>query len=167
MCRDLKSVLGFTLSTHGRIENQCGSYCIFDFSALKDTYTVFFASIKSCCDAVKNPTQPFGSFQVPNRVENLRVSVATENSLSLAWTKPSGKVDFYQVEVDGQKIRSTVEEAQVMALTPGRSYTVRVQSGVQDGKNLSAESTITAFTSGLTCRASHSAAAGSTFWIET
>lgn len=81
-------------------------------------------------------------------MENLHVSTVAENSLSLAWTKPSGKVDFYQVEVDGRRIKSLQEDVQVEGLTPGFSYIIRVQSGVQDGKNLSAESTITAFTSG-------------------
>lgn len=88
--------------------------------------------------------------KAPNKVENLKVSMVTENSLSLLWTKPSGKVDFYQLEVDGRRIKSLLEDVQVEDLTPGCSYTIRVQSGVQDGKNLSADSTITAFTSGLT-----------------
>lgn len=97
------------------------------------------------CDQELNPAEI--SFTItPNKVENLKVSMVTENSLSLVWTKPSGKVDFYQVEVDGRRIKSLLEDVQVEDLTPGCSYTIRVQSGVQDGKNLSADSTITAFT---------------------
>lgn len=88
--------------------------------------------------------------KVPEKVENLRVSTVTENSLSLAWTKPSGNVKFYQVEVNGRTDRSSVENFQVVGLTPGRSYNITVKSAVLDGKNLSAESTITHFTSELT-----------------
>lgn len=73
-----------------------------------------------------------------------------EYTLSLVWTKPSGNVDFYQVETDGRKIQSLLENVEIRDLTPGRSYTITVKSAVLDGKNLSAESTITTFTSGLT-----------------
>ncbi|XP_075906774.1 receptor-type tyrosine-protein phosphatase eta [Nelusetta ayraudi] len=97
------------------------------------------------CDQELNPAEISFSI-IPNKVENLDVSMVTENSLSLVWTKPSGKVDFYWVEVDGRRIKSLLEDVQVEGLTPGCSYTIRVQSGVQDAKNLSAESTITAFT---------------------
>lgn len=88
--------------------------------------------------------------KVPEKVENLRVSMVTENSLSLVWTKPSGNVDFYQVEVDSRGMRSDLENFQVGSLASGCSYTITVKSAVLDGKALSAESTITAFTSGLT-----------------
>lgn len=87
--------------------------------------------------------------KVPEKVENLRVSMVMENSLSLEWTKPSGNVDFYQVEVDGRRIQRLPEDVQVEGLSPGRSYTITVKSAVLDGKILSAESTITAFTSEL------------------
>lgn len=76
--------------------------------------------------------------------------MVTENSLSLAWTKPSGNVDFYQVEVDSRRLQRFPEDVQVGGLTPGRSYTIAVKSAVLDGKALSTESTIIAFTSGLT-----------------
>lgn len=85
---------------------------------------------------------------VPEKVENLNVSVVTENSLSVVWTKPSGNVEFYQVEVDGRTWKRFQEDFQVEGLTPGRSYTISVRSAVLDGK--SAESTITTFTSELT-----------------
>lgn len=88
--------------------------------------------------------------KVPEKVENLRVSMVTENSLSLMWAKPSGNVDFYQVEVDSRGMQRRMENVQVESLTSGRSYTITVKSAVLDGKALSAESTITAFTSGLT-----------------
>lgn len=87
-------------------------------------------------------------------MENLTVSAVTETFLSLVWDKPPGNVDFYLVEVDGRQNRSITEGAQFGDLTPGRSYTFRVLSGVQDEVTWSEESTITAFTSGLTSHTS-------------
>lgn len=87
-------------------------------------------------------------------MENLTVSTVTETFLSLVWDKPPGNVDFYLVEVDGREIRNKTEGAEFGDLTPGRSYTFRVRSGVKDEVTWSEESTITAFTSGLTSHTS-------------
>lgn len=107
----------------------------------------------------------FCSFQVPNKVENLTVSAVTETFLSLVWDKPPGNVDFYLVEVDGRQNRSISEGAQFGDLTPGHSYTFRVLSGVQDEVTWSEESTITAFTSGLTSHTSKRSTGVPDFYI--
>lgn len=86
-------------------------------------------------------------FSAPNKVQNLRVTLVNEDSITLSWNRPAGNVDFYLIQVGGQQNRSSTEGILVGDLTPGMAYTFTVLSGVQNGSTRSDESSITQYTS--------------------
>ena len=89
------------------------------------------------------------SFAEPNKVTNLNVTKVTDTSVSLSWNKPSGHVDFYQVEVHGVTSLNTTEGSEVGGLTPGISHMFTVRSGLWNDSAWSEASHITAYTSGF------------------
>ncbi|XP_034425247.1 receptor-type tyrosine-protein phosphatase H-like [Hippoglossus hippoglossus] len=97
------------------------------------------------CERTLNP-QVVTFYTKPNKVPNLNVTMVTETSVSLSWNKPSGHVDFYQVEVHGVKRSETTEGSEVDGLTPGISHTFTVLSGLLNDPAWSEASHITTAT---------------------
>ncbi|XP_034532726.1 fibronectin [Notolabrus celidotus] len=82
-------------------------------------YSVQVFAVK--CQRDLHP-QEVDFYTTPNKVENLIASNVTETSISLSWNKPAGGVDFYLIEQQGVKDRSTwSEEASINQHTkPGK-----------------------------------------------
>nr|XP_046235969.1 fibronectin [Scatophagus argus] len=93
------------------------------------------------CERDLNP-QEVAFYTIPNKVENLTVTECTDVSISLAWNRSAGNVDFYLIKVQGEeKIRNT-EDIKVGNLTSGSRYKFTVLSGVGNNSIYSEESSI-------------------------
>uniref|UniRef100_UPI003AB06F30 uncharacterized protein n=1 Tax=Centroberyx gerrardi TaxID=166262 RepID=UPI003AB06F30 len=109
-------------------------------------YSVQVFAIK--CERDLNP-QTHTFYTKPENVHNLTVTMVTETSVSMKWSRPVGNVDFYKIEVRGQpdlEICSTTENREVSGLTPGRLYTFHVITGVQDESEWAERVSTTAYT---------------------
>lgn len=85
-------------------------------------------------------------YTIPNRVENLKVTNRTENSVSLSWDKPDGNVESYIVRWENDQTDRDEADVVVNGLIPGGLYTIAVLSGVSDGNITSEETWITTYT---------------------
>ncbi|XP_059210383.1 fibronectin-like [Centropristis striata] len=78
--------------------------------------------------------QKVNFYTIPNKVENLNVSMETENSVFLSWNRPAGSVDCYFIEYQsGSSLTESERERKIDGLTPGNFYRFTVISGVKDG----------------------------------
>ncbi|XP_071400376.1 receptor-type tyrosine-protein phosphatase H-like [Centroberyx affinis] len=95
-------------------------------------YSVQVFAIK--CERDLN-SQTYAFYTMPGNVQNLTVTMVTETSVSMNWSRPVGNVGFYKIEVAGQpdlENCSTTENGTVSGLTPGDLYTFHVITGVTD-----------------------------------
>lgn len=96
-----------------------------------ELYSVKVFAIKCVRDL--NP-QTVSFYTKPGTVQNLIVTMVTESSVFLNWTRPAGRVDRYRVRVSGRPadLSTTTESVEVTDLMPGGLHTFEVIAGVQD-----------------------------------
>ncbi|XP_035530827.1 receptor-type tyrosine-protein phosphatase eta [Morone saxatilis] len=98
------------------------------------------------CQRDLNP-QKRAFYTIPNKVENLTVTMVTETSITLSWSKPAGTFYYYTIKgTEGLQIQTTTEGSKLNGLIPGSPYTFSVISVVEDTSQWSEESNITAYT---------------------
>ncbi|KAM5138255.1 receptor-type tyrosine-protein phosphatase beta-like [Mantella aurantiaca] len=101
-----------------------------------ETYT-FLVYTRAADNVTESDPVSLTTCTVPGQAVGVTVNnYKSVNSLAVNWTAPAGKVSYYNVTITGdvnRTIQTNITQENVIGLSPGRNYTVTVQTNAIPG----------------------------------